>query len=822
MSETIEVRAESSAMRESWTSKVAKRFASTRRLSSDGPGNRSRRSSNDSRGSSGGGGGYQSEGNNSFGTRGSGNVVVSRPHSSASLGSLADSGGDDSQKNKRRDRWSRRTRRESDQPLSRARQMREKVRNSMDNAYLGGSSQLKSTSDHQTFQQSKSGGSSPMNRQVNVNVLSRFLTSTSKHTKPNLPESSGDSGDTCNKLTDEEPDFNNGADLQAVVGHFTPGGSSRGLTSSMSKNEGQRYRRRSNESVESVGPSGPKFLAPISKVSTTVLMSSRNLLASAVPVALRRNSSDGSVISIPSIGGTPRRSSNGSGAISPRQSVEELSYEAKQARLQKLGEDMAKCGELDLAIDIWKESLELAQENKDTLANRTEIMCVLMELHFQNSIEKRTTNNERDEEVPKRRSTMNSVHSMTTGSFHSAFSDDELGIQPKNRSSYYHERQAQRYVHRIKPAMVKSSWIRCSPGLLDFLSEAEAWELALIVAEKLINDAPPVPYGEPPVDPQHLATLHFQVASQKLESHKQGEALQHLQETVKCLQQVPRPKRNMTMYSQVLQLLASEYHQQGSSSLALEAYEELLDCTPTENQANICCQMAEIYINEGQLDMALEKLESAALKMDNKDQGSSGVIRLQLLQTKGDVLFRLGRMDASMLVYQQALQEAKNPADQAKLLYTMGRLCIRLRRTREAIYFFSRELEITKQELGSNHLSVSHIYHELAKLYDEGLGEQKMALMKYNKALQIELAVLQECHFGVATCQKCNPIAHRMCEMHSSMHTQVTNQIRETKKSQGRMHFKLGDFDKAVRTSLFNEQAPTGMAKRNSLSSRIR
>jgi tetratricopeptide (TPR) repeat protein len=171
-------------------------------------------------------------------------------------------------------------------------------------------------------------------------------------------------------------------------------------------------------------------------------------------------------------------------------------------------------------------------------------------------------------------------------------------------------------------------------------------------------------------------------------------------------------------------------------------------------------------------------------------------------------------MDASMLVYQQALNEAKSPADKAKLLYTMGRLCIRLRRTREAISFFTRELEITKQELGVNHLSVSHIYHELAKLYDEGLGEQKMALMKYNKALQIELAVLQECHYAVATCERCNPIAHRMCEPHSTMHTQVTGQIRETKKSQGRMHFKLGDFDKALRTSFFNEQAPTGNGRR--------
>lgn len=819
------MRAESPTMRESWASKMAKRFASNRRLSSDGlgSGSRSRRSSNNSRGSDGGvgGGGYQSEGNNSSGTRGSGGNIFSRPHSSASLGSGVESGGEDSHgKNKRKERRSRRTTRDSERSLSRARQMREQVlrHHSVDNSELGGESMyIKASSDHQAVQRSKSSGAKGMSRQVSVNVLSRFLTSSSKHTKANVQDSSGDSGGTCNRMTDDEPDTN-GAELQAVVGSLTPGGSNGGLTSSFGSPEGPRRRRRSNESMESVGASGPKFLAPISKVSANVFMSSRNLLASAVPVARRRGSSDGSMISAPSVAGTPRRSSNGSGPMAQREPEEELTYEAKQARLQKLGEDMAKCGELDMAIDFWKESLELAQDNKDSLVNRTEIMCVLMELHFQNSIEKKRTNEDLEEEGLKRPSNMvNSVHTMASGSLHSIFSDDDIGSQPRARSAYYHERQAKRFVHRIKPMVVKPSWIRCSSELLDFLSESEAWELALIVAEKLIQESPPPPYGEPPVDPQHLATLHFQVASQKLDSHKQGEALQHMQETVKCLQQVPRSNRDMMMYAQVLQLLASEYQQQGSFDLALEAYEELLDSTPTGNRSNICCQMAEIYINQGQLDMALEKLESAARKMDNKDEGSSGVIRLQLLQTKGDVLFRLGRMDASMMVYQQALQEANNPADQAKLLYTMGRLCIRLRRTREAISFFSRELEITKQELGSNHLSVSHIYHELAKLYDEGLGEQKMALMKYNKALQIELAVLQECHFGVATCQKCNPIAHRMCELHSSTHTQVTSQIRETKKCQGRMHFKLGDFDKAVRTSLFNEQAPTGTAKRKSM-----
>ncbi|KAL3915693.1 MAG: hypothetical protein SGILL_005524, partial [Bacillariaceae sp.] len=489
---------------------------------------------------------------------------------------------------------------------------------------------------------------------------------------------------------------------------------------------------------------------------------------------------------------------------------EEEDHETKLARLQKRGDDMAKCGELELAIGFWKQCLDLAQGNKDTLATRTEIMCVLMDLHFQQSLKQRTQSEDSGDEFesgPKRRSISTSLHSTNTNSVHSVMTDEDLAANPSSRTAFYHERQAKRYVHRIKPALVSTSWVRCSVELTEFLSRSEAWELALLVAKEVQKDTPQ--YMEPPIDHEQLATLHVRVASLKLDSQKQGEGLQHLQETIKCLQKVPKERRDMIMYTHALQLLATEYQQQGSPGLALEAYSELLANAPAEDQANICCQMAELYISRGELDMALEKLESAARKMDN-DEGNTGVIRLQLLQTKGDVLYRLGRMDASMTVYQQALKEAESPADQAKVLYTLGRLCIRLRRTREAITCFTRELEITKEELGVNHLSVSHIYHELAKLYDEGLGEQKMALMKYNKALQIELAVLQECHIAVSTCQKCNPVAHRMCDIHSNMHSQVTGQIRETKKCMGRMHFKLGDFDKALRTSFFNEQVPTG------------
>ena len=62
---------------------------------------------------------------------------------------------------------------------------------------------------------------------------------------------------------------------------------------------------------------------------------------------------------------------------------------------------------------------------------------------------------------------------------------------------------------------------------------------------------------------------------------------------------------------------------------------------------------------------------------------------------------------------------------------------------------------------GANHLSVSHIYHELAKLYDEGLGEQKMALMKSNFTTR-----RQDCIYLV-------PIGSLECALKTKMNTKA-------------------------------------------------
>lgn len=564
----------------------------------------------------------------------------------------------------------------------------------------------------------------------NVSLLQRFLASTSRRrSQTNL---SGE-GSTVSRLTDDEPDTVESGSSPAVP---------RMRRATMDNGEIAARKSKSPMHASTSPPPPPGGLRGV----------------------LRRFSGDGPV---------KRRGSHDSSdfEFDEETSMQKDEYVAIQTRLQRRADDLHKSGQIEEAISQWVECLALAEDNGDTLSAKTEILCILVDLHLQASL----------------------------GHHH----DDGDGSHPEHTSKH-HRVSAERYLHRIKPAMVRPMWWSSTKQLLDFLVETEAWELALVVAIRLADE------GQGPT-PEQFATIHFQIASQKLDSNRQGEALQHLQATVKHLQLVHIDKRDMTMYLQVLELLASEYNSQGQNSLALEAYQEILKCSPIEKHASLFCRMAHIHLVSQQLDLALEQLEAAASSLDSAEPS----IRLELLQTKGDVYCRLGRMEESLEVYQNALEEAKNPAEKAKLLYTLGRLCVRLKRVRLAISYFTREMEITEQELGQQHLSVSRVLHELAKLYDEGLGEHKIALMKLHKALQIELAVLQECYQAINTCQRCNQVTHRMCPKHANLQRDISNQIRETKKAQGRIHFKLGDFDKALKTSFDEVKAHRSKAAAN-------
>lgn len=505
----------------------------------------------------------------------------------------------------------------------------------------------------------------------------------------------------------------------------------------------------------------------------------------------------------------------------------ESQYVSKQTELQALARKMDQEGNLGRAIKCWKQSLDLAESNRDfcNLSSVTEILCMLVNLHHHES--KRLEELEKQGEDKLNPSMSSGYPSITAN-------DSRCGITTLSNedtaSVAHHKCEAQRCLHRVKVVLVKPEWLQSDLSMLEFLCEVEAWELALMVALQLSEKSTSSQsvskegkdtektglleeFSDPVIDPQKIAGLHYRIASMKIESYKPGEALQHLQAAIGCLQKVSVNERDMTMYLLVLDLLAVEYQNQGQWMLALKTYQEKQNYAPPEKRAHISCQIAELYISDHQLGMALQELESAYDQHDNKS-GVSGndccdekndsmhAIRLQLLQTKADVYLRLGRIDESIEVYQQALQEAKNPAEKAKLFYIMGRLCIRLGRVQDAISCFMDELEITKNELGF-HQSVSVIYHELAKLYDEGLGSHDIGIQMYKKALQIELVVMDELQTAISFCNKCHSIhSIKMCNVHANFHAQLNGQINETKKCLGRIQFKLGDFDGALKTSL--------------------
>jgi tetratricopeptide (TPR) repeat protein len=465
-------------------------------------------------------------------------------------------------------------------------------------------------------------------------------------------------------------------------------------------------------------------------------------------------------------------------ASSVSKALPEDEYQEAQHRLQRQADDLAKGGELEACIAIWEKSLALAEFNQDTLSTKTELYCTLVTTHMQ------------------------IVASCASGDC-----ETETTMEDLKRRASFHKQAAKRYVHRIKPALVQSSWILPTMALMQLFMDAQAWELAILVADNLNKDD-----NNNGVSILQLATMHFQVASQKLNSHRQGEALQHLQTTCKYLQQ--DPTADIDLYLQVLQLLAVEYISQGQHKLALEALQEQLRQTKNSNnnslQPKLHCQIAtEIYIPLGQLDLALIELHSATELGQSNDDPS---VKLQLLQTKAHVLCRLGKLEQSLKAYQKCVvlvdttsNSKTNPAEKAKILYTMGRLCVKLRLLESAVDYFNQELEITQAALG-HHLSVSRVLHELARIHDEGLGDYHEALLKYKQALKVECHVLSACQKNILSCAQCNPTTHRACASHSTLQRDCVQQIRETKKCQGRIHFKLGDFEKALASASIMEQ----------------
>uniref|UniRef100_A0A7R9WR25 Anaphase-promoting complex subunit 5 domain-containing protein n=1 Tax=Craspedostauros australis TaxID=1486917 RepID=A0A7R9WR25_9STRA len=264
-------------------------------------------------------------------------------------------------------------------------------------------------------------------------------------------------------------------------------------------------------------------------------------------------------------------------------------------------------------------------------------------------------------------------------------------------------------------------------------------------------------------------------------------------------------------------------------------------------KASVYCRIAnEIHIPTDQYDLALEclqtalnlvsrsnsvdSLDEAFLNLDDEEDDPNQVsdttlntatrnreiIKLQLYQTKADVLFRLGRIEQAWDEYEKAYQYAMttmsyppNPAEVAKMLYKLGRICIKLRRIPTAIQYFEQELEVTQRTLGtSRHFSVSRIYHELATVHDRYQNDHRRALQCLQDAYEIENQLYTQCQHEIDECRQCSAI--RYCPRHQQYFKDCIHQLHETKNSQGRIHYKLGNFEKALEASLQHTNALGG------------
>ena len=518
----------------------------------------------------------------------------------------------------------------------------------------------------------------------------------------------------------------------------------------------------------------------------------------------------------------------------------------QQVKLIDLAKKYYREGEIGQAIKCWERLLYVVKTDREwsnlSSVPVTEILCMLVDLHHQESkrLEDLIKKTKSISDVPL--STVNAMPLIVGDSRHGpdlegADTESSTTIGGTNQqlpcdycfaAAAHHKSEAQRYVLCINSAMVQPTWLRSDPSLMEFLYENEAWELALIIAIQLSKNSthdkkaaeerneneerqPLDESSVTVVNPQKIAMLHYRIASLKTESGNAGQALQHLQSAVANFQKVPLDERDVPMFLHALDLLAAEFKNQGRLVLALNAYKKKQNYAPPGQCAHISFQIAEIYKLDGQFGKALEELESAydqLCKNGTENCNSVYEIRFKLLQNKGEVYYHLGQIDDCIREYQLALQEARSPSEKAKLLFVMGRLSVRTGRVQEAVDFFLQELKITEKELGAQHISTSFIYHELAELYDKCLGLHNEGMQNYEKALQIELALMDKLNSEILLCDKCINTSHscQMCDTHAKLYSQMQGQIRETKKSMGRIRFKLGDFDGAIRVCFSDEK----------------
>lgn len=345
--------------------------------------------------------------------------------------------------------------------------------------------------------------------------------------------------------------------------------------------------------------------------------------------------------------------------------------------------------------------------------------------------------------------------------------------------------EALSYLTVLKPLLskIQADWIKeeASLALLSILMEKKLWNMALQVSN----------YIQQEIDCTVLARIHFEVA----ESLTTEKALPHLEQ---ALQLCSEHQHNTTTDSEddetlkqaILQTMVQAHAAEEEWDEALSLQESYMESIREGDETNNSVELAqghydaaELYLAQGHYEDSLSSLNQG-LDLLNKEKHA---LSTTMLQAKAHVLYQLGDIDDSLLIYKSLLVKVKHcPSDAAKLYYTMACISLKSGRYEDSLGYFRNELKITRQALGKYHYETSRIYHDIARIYDESLGDYESSLNFLGKALKVEQRALKR-------------------SSSSKERNEVASQILETQQCMGRIHYKRGEFSKAFTVSFHDD-----------------
>ena len=382
---------------------------------------------------------------------------------------------------------------------------------------------------------------------------------------------------------------------------------------------------------------------------------------------------------------------------------------------------------------------------------------------------------------------------------------------------------------------VHQAYLESSPLLLELLLQHSLWSMALQVIHKLS------PQSNHDVDPLTLARCHLEVAlsdnnngikeggdsptttTTTSSSRRRSSQLSHLSECHQLLLAFDPTEHsnnsnsnssNIHVYQSLWQELAQAYGILGEEGLALSCSQSRMQhCTNVQDIAlGHYHQAVEVYLPAGQyslawkeIDLALKTLQTNANAVEDDDsllnEQDLECLWMKLYQCKADIYCRMGRIGESIDAYKILLERnrtssQRGPVDDANVLFLLGKLSVRNKDYTGALQYFTEELQMTKSVVGHpDHLAISKILHELAHVAETGLMDFPMAVRYYQEALEVERGVYQ-------SCKRQQEEEKLISTTSAALLKDAKNQIAETKQCLGRLHFKLGDFNQALKTTL--------------------